>query len=152
MAHWNSLWSRHLSSRRRGLDSHLANRVKGGCRFSFTDARTIPMRGFALDLRRNHPGLLTGAQYFVIHRGTQQSAQQTRRHATTPSRPSSTLPSSVEDFVSKVLTLADEAGGFGLIVPSKMLDQVSYSSTREALISKGLNTALDLGNGFFPYH
>ena len=31
-----------------------------------------------------------------------------------------------------------------------MLDQVSYSSTREALISKGLNTALDLGNGFFP--
>ena len=67
-----------------------------------------------------------------------------------PSIPRSALPSSVEDFVAKVLTLADEAGGFGLILPSKMLDQVSYSSTREALISKGLNAALDLGNGFFP--
>ena len=56
----------------------------------------------------------------------------------------------LKTFVAKVLTLADEAGGFGLILPSKMLDQVSYSSTREALISKGLNAALDLGNGFFP--
>ncbi len=65
-------------------------------------------------------------------------------------RQDSTSASSVEDFVSQALTLADEAGGFGLIVPSKMLDQVSYSSTRETLISRGLNAALDLGNGFFP--
>ena len=138
---------RHLSSR--GQVSILTLRIESQAMWHFIYRCENNFCANSLSTCANHPGLLTGAQYFVIT--VERSGNPPNAKAfTAPSNPSSTLPSSVEDFVAKVLTLADEAGGFGLIVPSKVLDQIAYSSTREALISKGLNTALDLGNGFFP--
>ena len=100
-------------------------------------------------LAQSHPGLPAGAQCQVIHRGTQQSARTTQScHA--PSIPGSTLPSSVEDFVAQALTLADEAGGFGLICRPKCLTKYLIPRPERRSFSKGLNAALDLGNGFFP--